>query len=597
MNVWETRLRKLRATSNGWYSCECPRPEHDDSDPSCGFHPEKGFHCHACGWKSSIVEACGAFGWEIPEGVRSVQDSNGVGPSQPLPVAIYDYHDESGKVVARVKRFEPSGRKKYFTQHSLVDGRWEDRRAFKFPPYGIPKLLSSQDSVFWVEGEKCADYLNSLGLTSITTSGGSNGLPNSNLGVLKRLRGRTVFILRDYDDAGLRYAQLVSRELSRAGVIGILLELPGDLSDGDDVIDWMLGKGGSKERLLDISERAQSGSKDSLALSSLLSEMAERLAEGGDAGELRGELLRRVSSLGNNREARIVTASEAIEEFAKDLETGKSEDRIRLGWKSVDSALDGIERQELIFLGGDPGFGKTAFAVQAAVHVANLFGDVLVISQEMSSKQIGKRICALEYEKSPRKMTPHEARQVAKICSELPLRILDGRLDVDSLEMECRRWASASKSPRLLVVDYLQLVSRGSMPETEFIAMLTPRLKALCKELEVPMLCLAQGSRGQRAMPEPTKSYFRGSSAIESDADRALILWEDVDEPVKPGEYDVMARPVSLYFVKQREGPSTRVRLTYAEPLTKFSERVLTTAKASAKITLRQEPRFEEVQF
>ena len=597
---WEKYLRKLRPSANGWYSCCCPDPGHEDNDPSCGFHPEKGFKCHTCGFKASVSEACSRFGWENPS---SGSSQVGVGNSsgENLPVAIYDYHDHDGKLVARVKRFEANG-KKWFSQHSFVDGQWEKRRAFKFPIYRLPKLLKSRDPIYWVEGEKCVDYLESNGFLSTTTSGGSNNLCSSDLSTLQRFRGRIVFILRDYDDAGLKYSQAGARELSKAGAIAVPLELPGDLSGGQDVVDWCLGKGGSKERLLALSEKAQAGSRDFLALSVCLSEFSQRLIEGCDPGEVRGEILRRVSSLGQNRECRNVTISEAIEEFANDISSGRSEDRVYFGIDSVDSVLGGVEPQELITLGGDPGFGKTAFAFQAAMHIANTQGDVLVVSQEMSPKSLGKRACALNYEISPRQITADQARQLARILRETSLEIVDGRLDLDSLEMVCRSWASKAKKPRLIVIDYLQLTKRGAREsETEFTNRATPIIKGLAKELNTPIVQLAQGSKSGRSQTEPDMSYFRGSSSIESDSDRVLILWADIDDPVEISGYNYMKKPVALYFLKQREGPKARIRLHYAEPLTKFKEREevetrLTGDQTSPKIRRRKEAeRFEEV--
>lgn len=601
MNVWETRLRKFRAGANGWFTCCCPA--HEDNDPSCGFHPEKGFVCHTCGFKASINEACLRFGWELPLDRDSLAKGKNAAQDSSLPVAVYDYHNADGKLVAKVKRFESNG-KKWFSQSSLIDGQWEKRRAFKFPLYRLPKILASRDPVYWVEGEKCVDYLESLGLLSTTSSGGSNGLSSSDLSILKRLRGRLVFVLRDYDDAGLKYSQAVSRELSKSGVIAIPLELSETLSEGQDVVDWCLGGGGSRERLLALSEKAQSGSKDSLALSLCLTEFSERLSEGGDAGEIRGELLRRVSSLGQNREARSVTISEAIEEFANDISSGRSEDRVYLGIDSVDSALGGIDLQELITLGGDPGFGKTAFAFQGCLHVANTQGDVLVISQEMSPKSLGKRACALNYDTTPRQITADQARQLSRILKSTPLEIIDGRLDLDALELVCRSWASKAAKPRLIVIDYLQLTKRGSKEtETDFTNRATPIIKGLAKELNCPIIQLAQGSKSGRSQQEPDMSYFRGSSSIESDSDRVLILWADIDDPVEINAYNPMEKPVALYFLKQREGPKARIRLRYAEPLTKFKEReetqvrALTSSRVSPKIGQRRaEVQFEEVE-
>lgn len=217
-------------------------PFHDDSRPSFSANVETGLWiCHAGCGKGNYAQFLSRLGGDPQSCVRYSRDPKSkryVRDEVFRTVAAYEYMDTSGTYHLRVTRQEKaSGDKRFFQEHMGPDGRWVKGGAVnELLPY-LMHLWSNSDSIlFFVEGEKCAEFLNSKGLNATTVPGGANKWMPS---YAKYFKGKRVVILPDNDEAGLKFARHVhiSLHLQKAGSVTIL-QLPG-LGPSEDVVDWL----------------------------------------------------------------------------------------------------------------------------------------------------------------------------------------------------------------------------------------------------------------------------------------------------------------------------------------------------------------------
>lgn len=217
-------------------------PAHDDQNPSLSV---------GVGAAGNLLLFCHA-GCEFEEVLSSLQQQtilNGNGRdseivSQERLVATYVYHDENGREVFVKQRYSP---KNFKLAHKGENGRYFWGKGDHSPVlYRLPELVSSkpEEPIFIVEGEKDADRLASMGLVATTNfDGAGKWLPTYNM----HFYGRTVWIIPDNDEAGVRHAQKVAQELCPVALTVKLITLPG-LSEHEDVNDW-LDQGHVKEEL------------------------------------------------------------------------------------------------------------------------------------------------------------------------------------------------------------------------------------------------------------------------------------------------------------------------------------------------------------
>jgi replicative DNA helicase len=252
------------------------------------------------------------------------------------------------------------------------------------------------------------------------------------------------------------------------------------------------------------------------------------------------------------------------------------------GFKDLDDLTFGFQKQEMIVLAARPSVGKTSLALNIAESaVLPKRGDpvpTLVFSLEMSSSQLALRmLCArarvnmtaLRGGTLP-KQAPEQQRlvEVADELSKSPLFIDDsGHLTIMELRAKARRLYSRYKLG-LIVVDYLQLLSPGdpAVPREQQVAEASRGLKAMAKELDLPVLVLSQLNRSsEKENRTPRLSDLRESGSIEQDADVVLMLAppKDADEKFDAAGYD-------LIVAKQRNGPIGDLKLTFLKHITRF---------------------------
>ncbi len=290
---------------------------------------------------------------------------------------------------------------------------------------------------------------------------------------------------------------------------------------------------------------------------------------------------------------------------------------IATGLIDLDRKLGGLHASDLIILAGRPSMGKTALATNIAFHIARHYqaekqknGDIKTVnggivgffSLEMSSEQLATRLIA-ETSRIPshrirRGDISSEEYEILRDVSEelesIPLYIDDtGGLSIHALMARARR-LKRTIGLDLIVVDYLQLVTsseRKGDNRVQEVSEITQNLKALAKELNIPVLALSQLSRQveNREDKKPQLADLRESGSIEQDADVVMFVYREAyylsrSEPnIRPNHQDdnqkhkewqeIMEKIHMLAEIiigKQRHGPIGTVKLSFEEELTKF---------------------------
>lgn len=234
------------------------------------------------------------------------------------------------------------------------------------------------------------------------------------------------------------------------------------------------------------------------------------------------------------------------------------------GFKSLDAMLGGFHDGELIVLAARPGMGKSALAMGFAHRMAKDEGPVLVVSLEMSKNEFGERILSsqarVEFTHIRKGcVTTDERRLIVEAASKLsglPL-CVDDRATITVRDIAATaRMKKRKGGLSLVVIDYLQLITPANSrtPRQEQVAEMTRSLKVLAKELQVPVLCLAQLNRQseQAANKLPTLSNLRESGAIEQDAD--VVLFVHREEYYSKNDSD--KGKAEIIVAKQRNGPT-----------------------------------------
>jgi replicative DNA helicase len=251
---------------------------------------------------------------------------------------------------------------------------------------------------------------------------------------------------------------------------------------------------------------------------------------------------------------------------------------IPTGYADLDKLLGGFQRTDLIILAARTSVGKTSFALNLAVNAAVKHNaTVAVFSLEMSAEQLASRLLSMESGvDSPRIRSAHlneqESRKLDAAMNHLaraPIWVDDTpSIPIMELRSKARRLA-AEHNLDMIIVDYLQLVaSDGGESRVQELGAISRALKALARELRVPVIALSQLSRAveQRTPHIPQLSDLRESGALEQDADVVLFIYRD--EKYNP---DTDKRGVAdIIVAKHRNGPTGQVQLLFLERTTKF---------------------------
>lgn len=249
------------------------------------------------------------------------------------------------------------------------------------------------------------------------------------------------------------------------------------------------------------------------------------------------------------------------------------------GFHDLDEMTSGLQSSELIIVAGRPSMGKTAFAMNVAEHVAvEAKKPVLVFSMEMSGASLAMRLMSSlgridQHKVRTGKLEDYDWESLTEALgklSEAPIFIDDtAALSPAELRSRARRVAK-EHDIGLIVIDYLQLMHVPGIKDnrTLEISTISRSLKALAKELNVPVMALSQLNRGleQRADKRPVMSDLRESGAIEQDADLIAFIYRD-----EVYHEDTRDKGIAeIIIAKQRNGATGKVRLTFRGQYTRF---------------------------
>jgi replicative DNA helicase len=259
----------------------------------------------------------------------------------------------------------------------------------------------------------------------------------------------------------------------------------------------------------------------------------------------------------------------------KEMVTG-----VPTGFAQIDELTTGLQKSDLIIIGGRPSMGKTAFSLNIAQHVGvHMKEPVAIFSLEMSKEQLAFRMLCSEAMVDSnsirkgfiKKEDWHRLTNAAGNLAAAPI-FIDDSAGMTVLEMRAKaRRLKAEHGLSLVVVDYLQLMrGRGNAERREQeISEISRSLKALAKELRVPVIALSQLNRGveSRTEKKPTLADLRESGAIEQDADVIIFLYRD--EVYNKKREDNKGK-AEIIIAKQRNGPTGEIPLTFMSHCTRF---------------------------
>lgn len=253
---------------------------------------------------------------------------------------------------------------------------------------------------------------------------------------------------------------------------------------------------------------------------------------------------------------------------------------IPTGYKKLDQMTSGFQNGDLIILAARPSMGKTALALSIGAAAAEQGFSVGVFSLEMSAEQLTLRLLSAESRIAHHNIrnatiTSEDWLQLTSVAGKLAERkiFIDDTAMLDIMELRAKaRKLKIEHNLQFLIIDYLQLLHTVKRHENRHqeVSEISRSLKALAKELGVPILALSQLSRAVDARMDkrPMLSDLRESGAIEQDADLIMFLYRDIvynPETENPASSE-------LIVGKQRNGPTGTVFMNFARELTKFED-------------------------
>lgn len=287
---------------------------------------------------------------------------------------------------------------------------------------------------------------------------------------------------------------------------------------------------------------------------------------------------------------------------------------IATGLRDLDRRMGGLQPSDLIIIAGRPGMGKTSLATNMAFNIAEAYvpaqqadgsfkaangGVVGFFSLEMSSEQLATRIISEQTEIPSSKIRRGEISEMdfeklvacSQTMQKIPLFIdQTGGISIAQLSARARR-LKRQRGLDLIVIDYIQLMqgssAKASQNRVQEITEITTGLKALAKELSVPIIALSQLSRQveSREDKRPQLSDLRESGSIEQDADVVIFVYREEyylkNREPKPGtdeyikwehEMNEMRGKAEVIVAKQRHGPTGSVSLAFQGEFTRFSD-------------------------
>ena len=322
-------------------------------------------------------------------------------------------------------------------------------------------------------------------------------------------------------------------------------------------------------------------------------EAANKIADEGYDGKLE------IEDLLDEAENRIlgITRSRAMSDFKKSSEVfdatlekiqriydqGDTITGIKSMYSDLDRMTTGFQRGDLIILAARPSVGKTAFALNISLNAASVSsGSVAIFSLEMPADQLASRMLSAKSRVAGQKLRTgkldnNDWSKVNEAVSELRRQkiYIDDTpgIKVSDIFAKCRTLKNDA-GLSLIIIDYIQLIQGSGKNESrqQEVSEISRRLKALARELDVPVIALSQLSRGveKREDKRPMLSDLRESGAIEQDADLVMFLYRDEYYNRKDEEERAATEEVELNLAKHRNGPTGLVKLMFEREINAF---------------------------
>ncbi|MBW1762739.1 MAG: replicative DNA helicase [Deltaproteobacteria bacterium] len=272
-----------------------------------------------------------------------------------------------------------------------------------------------------------------------------------------------------------------------------------------------------------------------------------------------------------------------FQEIHETANRGEAITGLPTGYKQLDKMTAGMHAGDLIIVAGRPGMGKTSFALNVAHYACHKSGSpVAVFSLEMPKGQLVRRLLGSEARVDGNRIRTGQLQKddwpkladAAGTLSEMPIWIDDTpAISMIELRAKARRLKS-EVGLGLIVVDYMQLMRSGSRNDSreQEISEISRSLKALAKELEMPVMALSQLNRGVESRgtkdKRPQLSDLRESGAIEQDADTIWFIYRD-----EVYNQDSDDRGIAEIIIgKQRSGPTGTCRVRFFNEYTRFDD-------------------------
>ena len=384
---------------------------------------------------------------------------------------------------------------------------------------------------------------------------------------------------RDVDLLGLSDLLSTAQELANVGGDLYLLnltEMPSSTASLESYAQIVAAKSTQRKLMAACTVIAQS------ALSAQVADVPElvgkaqaaMLAVSSDAGE------KPFCDLG-------AVVSGAVDEIAQAQKDGPSKRGVLSGFSDIDWMTNGFDKGDLIILGARPSMGKTALGVQMALHAAAHGHLAAIFSLEMGQGQIAKRLLSMESGvnatllkngmlseqdmQAIRQAATRIGTTTAHICDKTSLSVMEIRSRV-------RRLKAERGAVGLVVIDYLQIIqtttAQGVNRATE-IAQSARQLKAMAREMDCPVLALAQVGRAVEGRPDkrPQLSDLKESGAIEEAADVVMLLYRGAYyERGESLEQSAEIEEAELLVAKNRNGQTGKCTLGFLPRQVKFSD-------------------------
>ncbi|NDC53041.1 MAG: replicative DNA helicase [Planctomycetia bacterium] len=256
---------------------------------------------------------------------------------------------------------------------------------------------------------------------------------------------------------------------------------------------------------------------------------------------------------------------------------------VETGFRELDTLCGGLHNSELIILAARPSMGKTALAMNIADHVAiQARQPVLFVSLEMACLELADRLLCSSAQVNGHRLrngtiSQEDRRRLVQKSAEIssaPLYIDDtpGRTltEIAAVARRLKRRQGLS----LVVIDYLQLIEPDNPrdPRQEQVARIARRLKTMSRELDIPVLCLAQLNRQAEMARDnkPRLHHLRESGAIEQDADVVMFVHREEYYQTTDEDRERVKGQAEIIVAKQRNGPTDDVKLLWQQEFTRF---------------------------